>query len=114
MICLKSFFFSLEESLSKRVFLFLGSKLGMAIWARLAGTWSGPTLMGQVLPDPIKNRVGFGFKKKNPKRGRVFSRVRVLKKPGPNLDPDPTWLAKYKITKKDQVKSENSKAKSAK
>ena len=57
----KEFFFFLEESLSKRVFLFLGSKLGMAIWAWLAGTRSGPTLMERVLPDPIKNRVGFGF-----------------------------------------------------
>ena len=28
-----------------------------------------PTLMGRVLPGPIRNRVGYGFKKKKPKAG---------------------------------------------
>ena len=44
--------------------------VGMAIIARPADTRPGPTLMGQILPGPIKNRVGFGF----------------LVKPGPNLN----------------------------
>ena len=45
----------------------------------------GPTLMGQVLPGPIRNRVGYGLKKKkkNPKRVWV-----LLKKPRPDLRPD--------------------------
>ena len=33
----------------------------MAIFTRSAGIRSGPTLMGRILPDPIRNRVGFGF-----------------------------------------------------
>ena len=45
----------------------------MAIQARPAGTRPSPTLMGRILPDPIKNRVGYGFKTKNPKRVRVES-----------------------------------------
>ena len=43
--------------------------LGMAIYAWLVGTRLSPTLMGQVLLDPIKNRVGFGFKKKTLEAG---------------------------------------------
>ena len=43
--------------------------IGMAIFARPVDTWPSPTLMGRVLPGPIKNRIEFGFlKKKNPKR----------------------------------------------
>ena len=50
--------------------------LGMAIFARPASTWPGPTLVGRVLPRSIRNRVGyefylfiyFIFYKKNPKR----------------------------------------------
>ena len=37
----------------------------------LDSTCRYPTLMGWILPGPIKNRVGYGFKKKNPKRVRV-------------------------------------------
>jgi len=48
-------------------------ELGMAIFARSAGTRSGPTLMGRILPGSIRNRVGYGFPKKNPKRVRVGS-----------------------------------------
>ena len=48
--------------------------LGMAIFTQSVGTRSGPTLMGQILPDPIRNRVGFGFFKKNPNRVQVGSR----------------------------------------
>ena len=56
--------------------------LGMAIFARPASTWPGPTLMGRVLPGSIRNRVGyefylfiyFIFYKKNPKRVWVGSR----------------------------------------
>ena len=36
-------------------------QLGMAIFARLAGTRPGPTLMGRVLPGSIRNRVRYGF-----------------------------------------------------
>ena len=58
----------------------------MAIFTRSADTRSGPTLMGRVLPDPIKNRVGYGFKKKKPETGP--GRVRVLlKNPDPTRDP---------------------------
>ena len=39
-------------------------EVGMAIQARPAGTPLDPTLMGRVLPGPIKNRVGYGFKTK--------------------------------------------------
>ena len=38
--------------------------LGMTISTRLAGTRPGSTLMGWVLPGPIRNRVGFGSLKK--------------------------------------------------
>lgn len=37
-----------------------------------AGTWLGPTLMGRVLLGPMKNRVGYGFKKKKPEVGSGF------------------------------------------
>ena len=65
-------------------------QLGMAIFAWPAGTRPNPTLMGRVLPGPIRNRVGYGFKKKkNPKRVRVLSKkpetqpeTRPVKKPG--------------------------------
>ena len=44
------------------------SRIGMAIRVRPVDTWFGPTLMGQILPDPINNRVGNGFlKKQKPK-----------------------------------------------
>ena len=46
-------------------------KVRMNNITRLAGTWSNPTLMGQVLPNLLNNRVGFEFKKLNPKRVRV-------------------------------------------
>ena len=46
-------------------------QLGMAIFARPVDTRPGLTLMGRVLPDPFRNRVGYGFKKKNLKRVRV-------------------------------------------
>ena len=42
--------------------------VGMAIFARLADILLGPTLMGQVLPGPIRNRVGYVFKKKKKKK----------------------------------------------
>ena len=43
----------------------------MAISTQPAGTRSDPILMGQVLPGPIMNRVGYGFFFKNPIRVRV-------------------------------------------
>ena len=64
---------------------FLYYFLGMAIFAQPAGTQPGSTLMGRILPDPIKNRVGFGFKKKNPKW--VWVGFRFFPKPGPDSDP---------------------------
>ena len=48
------------------------SSLGMAIFARPVGTRPGPTLMDRVLPSPIRNRVGYGFKKKKPEVGSGF------------------------------------------
>ena len=55
----------------------------MAIWTRPAGIRSNPTLMGRVLPGPIKNRVEFGFKKKKkPEAGPSFE-----KKPAANPNP---------------------------
>ena len=46
----------------------------MAIFAKPVGTRPSSTLMGRVLPGLIRNRVGYGFLKKNPKRVRVGSR----------------------------------------
>ena len=34
---------------------------GMVIFARSAGTRLGPTLMGRILPGPIRNRVRYEF-----------------------------------------------------
>ena len=65
-----------------------GFSVGMAIYIRPADTRPGPTLMGRILPGPIKNRVGYGFFKKNPKR------VRVLLK---NPKPDPVKTRLYYI-----------------
>ena len=39
----------------------VGLQVRMVILARPVGTRSDPTLMGRVLPGPIKNRVGYGF-----------------------------------------------------
>ena len=58
----------------------------MAIFARPADTRPGPTLMGRILPGPFRNRVGYGFNKKNPKRVRVGSGF-YLKNPDPTRDP---------------------------
>ena len=62
----------------------------MAIQARPAGTLPGPTLMGRILPGPIKNRVEYGFKTKNPKWVRVGSGF--WKKTWPEPEPNPTRL----------------------
>ena len=56
----------------------------MVIQARPAGTRSGPTLMGQILLGPIKNKVKYGFKTKNPKQVQVGSGF--WKRPSPNPD----------------------------
>ena len=37
------------------------------------GTQLDPTVMGRILPSPIKNRDGYGFKTKNPKWVQVWS-----------------------------------------
>ena len=61
--------------------------LGMAIFARLAGfTWPRLTLMGRILPSPIRNRVGYGFKKKKTRSGSGFyqKNLKPDPKPGPN------------------------------
>ena len=39
----------------------VGLQVRMVILARPVGTRSDPTLMGRVLPGPIKNRVEYGF-----------------------------------------------------
>ena len=66
----------------------------MAIFFWPAGTRSGLILMGRVLSGPIRNRVGYGFLKKNPKRVRV-----LLKNPRPDPKPDPDKTRYSKITK---------------
>ena len=71
--------------------------LGMAISTRSMGTRLGPTIMGWILPGPIKNRVGFGFFKKKPKADLGW--VRVLVKLGPNPDPTRPVYNLSKITK---------------
>ena len=48
-------------------------ELWMAIFAQSAGTRPGPTLMGRVLLGLIRNRVMYGFQKKNQKRVQVGS-----------------------------------------
>ena len=73
----------------------------MAIFARPASTRPGPTLMGQVLPGLIRNRVGYEFFFKNPKGVQVGSRFykknpRLDPKPGPNKNPVP-WNYKNTI-----------------
>ena len=45
---------------------------GMTISTRFIDNSPGPTLIGRVLLDPIKNRFRFGFKKKKPKAGLIF------------------------------------------
>ena len=58
----------------------------MAIIAQPVDTRSGPTLMGRILPSPIKNRVEFGFKKKKkPEAGS--GQVQVFGKTQPRPDP---------------------------
>ena len=57
---------------------------GMAISTWFAGTRHGLTLMGWILPDMIKNKVGFGFWKKKTRIGSRF-----LQTPGSN--PGSTW-----------------------
>ena len=39
----------------------LQQSLGMAISTLPVGTQLNPTLMGRVLPDSIRNKVGYGF-----------------------------------------------------
>ena len=55
----------------------------MTIYARPADIRPDPTLIGRVLPGPIRNRVGYRVFKKNPKRVRVGSGF-YLKKPKPD------------------------------
>ena len=58
---------------------------GMGIFAQSAGTRLGPTLMGRILPGPIRKRVGYEFFLKKPEQGS--GRVWVLSKnPKPDLD----------------------------
>ena len=64
-------------------FIYIYIYRGMAIYARPMGTRSGLTLMAWVLPGPIKNKVGFGLKKK--KRGPGW--VRILTKTQTRPDP---------------------------
>ena len=49
----------------------------MAIFAQPANTQTNLTLMGQVLPDPIKNKVGFRFKIKI----KIIIIINKIKKP---------------------------------
>ena len=62
----------------------------MFLWQFLPDSWLGLTLMGHILPGPIKNRVGFRFfffkKKKN---GIGLGQVRIFTKTRPEPGPDP-------------------------
>ena len=49
-------------------------------FARPTGIWFGPILMGQILPSSIRNRVGYGFFFKNPKRVQIIFGFYKLKK----------------------------------
>ena len=72
------------------------SRIRDAIFARPAGTRPGPTLMGRILPSPIRNRVGYGFKKKpeaDPGRVWVLSKKSETR---PGYNP-------IKITKKAPI-----------
>ena len=70
----------------------------MAIFAQPAGIWPGPTLMGRVLPGPIRNRVGYGFLKKTSKRVQVGFRF-YQKNPKPDPKPNPD-ITRLKLQKK--------------
>ena len=59
--------FSEREECASLLVLFL--EVGMAIFARPAGTRLGPSLMGWVLPGSIRNRVEYGLKKKETRSG---------------------------------------------
>ena len=71
----------------------------MAISTQPAGTRLNPILMGQVLPDPIRNKVGYGFKKKS-KVGLGF-----IKNPPRNSACTRTWTRPgySEITKKPPI-----------
>ena len=75
-------------------------QLGMAIFARPADTRSGPILMGRVLPDPIRNGVGYGFFLKT-RNGSGSGLDFIKKNPRPDPKPDPDKnpvLKNYKNT----------------
>ena len=57
--------------------------VGMAIFAWPTGIRPGPTLMGRILPGPIRNRVGYGFLKKKPEAGPGF--IKKIWDPTQNL-----------------------------
>ena len=56
----------------------------MAIFARPVDTRPGPTLMGRVLPGPIRNRVGYEFLKKKTRNGFGSGLSFIKKKPKPD------------------------------
>ena len=64
----------------------------MAIYIWPADTRPGPTLMGRILPDPLRNRVKYRFIKKKKKKNLI--RVQVLSKTRlePELEYDPITL----------------------
>ena len=76
----------------------------MVIFGWSVGTQAGPTLMGRILPDLIRNRVGYGFKKKT-RTGSGFYK-KSGPKPRPGLGPGPIipkllktpYIYRYKLT----------------
>ena len=68
----------------------------MTIFARPTGTRPGSTLMGRVLPGPIRNRVRYGLKK--PEVGPSWVWV-LSKNLRPDLRPGPIRNPAPKITK---------------
>ena len=53
----------------------------MAIYIWPADTRPGPTLMGRILPGPLRNRVGYGFIKKKKKKKKPDSSPGFIKNP---------------------------------
>ena len=64
----------------------------MAIFDQPEGTRPGPTLMGRVLPGPIRNRVGYGFLKLKKKKTRSGSGFYQKKKKPRDLTQNPTQI----------------------
>ena len=57
------------------------TQLGMKIFAQPTRTQPGSTLIGRVLPGPIRNRIEYGFLKNNPKLDPDITQLKLQKNP---------------------------------